>query len=115
MATAFSSADAAIIEHRVELDPDAVQATASASGRAVEELYDIESTARQLVYERNSAKKMTPPLQRVALQFPDEALIDSVPVYHALNKALKSLTDTPPRLYILADTSYGSCLSLIHI
>lgn len=109
MATAFSSADAAIIEHRVELDPDAVQATASASGRAVEELYDIESTARQLVYERNSAKKMTPPLQRVALQFPDEALIDSVPVYHALNKALKSLTDTPPRLYILADTSYGSC------
>ena len=50
-----------------------------------------------------------PPLQRVALQFPDEALIDAVPVYHALNHALAALTKTPPTLYILADTSYGSC------
>lgn len=108
MASAFSTADATIIEHQVELDQDAVQSTASASGRDLHLLYDIDATARHLVFTNHDAKRQ-PPLQRVALQFPDEALIDSVPVYHALNKALAALTDAPPTLYILADTSYGSC------
>lgn len=110
MATAFSTADAAIIEHQVELDRDAVEATATASGRDLAELYDIDATARYLVFKDAAhGVKIHPPLERVALQFPDEALIDSVPVYHALSKALAALTDTPPTLYILADTSYGSC------
>ena len=108
MATAFSTADAAIIEHQVELDQDAVQATASASGRDLLALYDIDATAHRLVLTKEGAQRQ-PPLQRVALQFPDEALIDAVPVYHALNHALAALTKTPPTLYILADTSYGSC------
>ena len=108
MATAFSTADAAIIEHQVELDQDAVQATASASGRDLLALYDIDTTAHRLVLTQEGAQRQ-PPLQRVALQFPDEALIDAVPVYHALNHALAALTKTPPTLYILADTSYGSC------
>ncbi|KAL4402868.1 Diphthamide biosynthesis protein 2 [Malassezia pachydermatis] len=109
MATAFSTADAAIIEHQVELNEDAVQATAHESGRNIMDLYDVEATAQRLVMQRGSSNLITPPLQRVALQFPDEALIDSVPLFHALNQALKNLTDTPPSLYILADTSYGSC------
>lgn len=104
MATAFSTADAAIIEHEVELDEAAVQATASASGRDVPALYDIEATADKLARGPSSGA-----WARVALQFPDEALVDAVPVFHALTHALKARTPTPPKLFILADTSYGSC------
>ncbi|GAA6032426.1 hypothetical protein JCM8097_008169 [Rhodosporidiobolus ruineniae] len=43
--------------------------------------------------------------QRVALQFADEQLGDSVQVFRALRKQLHSDVE----LYILADTTYGSC------
>jgi diphthamide biosynthesis protein 2 len=42
---------------------------------------------------------------QVALQFPDELLCDSVPIYHSLKRAVDSNTE----LYVLADTSYGRC------
>ncbi|KAI3623729.1 Diphthamide biosynthesis protein 2 [Malassezia furfur] len=109
MATAFSSADAAVIEHEVELDDDVVQATAAYTHQAIENVYCVERTARDLVFVPGTNDRITPPLRRVALQFPDEALIDSVPLFHALQRALAHLTDAPPQLYILADTSYGSC------
>ncbi|WFC95561.1 Diphthamide biosynthesis protein 2 [Malassezia brasiliensis] len=109
MATAFSSADAAVIEHEVELDDDAVRATAAHTHQEVEHVYCVERTARDLVWVPGTDERITPPLRRVALQFPDEALIDSVPLFHALQRALARLTDAPPQLYILADTSYGSC------
>lgn len=110
MATAaFSTADEAILEHRVELDPAAVEATAAASGSQVTELYDIPATAERLVFQPGTRTPLARPFERVALQFPDEGLIDAVPVFHALSEALHALTSTPPSLYILADTSYGSC------
>ncbi|WFD36490.1 Diphthamide biosynthesis protein 2 [Malassezia cuniculi] len=109
MAVSLSTADAAIIEHTVPLDASATAATAAHSGRDIAELYDVKSTAHALIYGPDG-EKITPPLARVALQFPDEALIDSVPVFRALEAELKELVgDSSPRLYILADTSYGSC------
>ena len=109
MATAFSSADAAVIEHEVELDADAVHATAAHTHQAVEDVYCVARTAHDLVFLPGTDTRIEPPLRRVALQFPDEALIDSVPLFHALQRALRTLTDDPPQLYVLADTSYGSC------
>ena len=110
MAVPLSSADAAVIEHTVPLDPEAIAGTAAHSGVPVEQLYDVRATAEALVYRPGTTQRIEPPLERVALQFPDEALVDSVPVYHALNSALRQLAgDAVPRLYILADTSYGAC------
>ena len=110
MAVPLSSADAAVIEHTVPLDPEAIAGTAAHSGVPVEQLYDVRATAEALVYKPGTTQRIEPPLERVALQFPDEALVDSVPVYHALNSALRQLAgDAVPRLYILADTSYGAC------
>jgi diphthamide biosynthesis protein 2 len=40
---------------------------------------------------------------KVALQFPDELLRDSVPIYHNLKRAIGA----DKELYVLADTSYG--------
>ncbi|XP_051144426.1 uncharacterized protein LOC127260635 isoform X2 [Andrographis paniculata] len=42
---------------------------------------------------------------RVALQFPDELLKDSMTVVKALRRELSS----PVQLYVMADTTYGSC------
>ena len=40
---------------------------------------------------------------QIALQFPDELLHDSVPIYRALKARIGEGQD----LYVLADTSYG--------
>ena len=40
---------------------------------------------------------------QIALQFPDELLHDSVPIYHNLKRAVGAARE----LYVLADTSYG--------
>lgn len=109
MSVALSTADAAIIEHVVPLDPAATAATAAHTGRAVADVYDVHATARALVFGPDG-KRIEPPLCRVALQFPDEALVDAVPVLRELERELHALVgDAAPRLYILADTSYGSC------
>jgi len=49
--------------------------------------------------------------KRVALQFPDHLLADAPQVLLALQSELSLLGDdgTPPMLFILGDTSYGSC------
>lgn len=44
---------------------------------------------------------------QIALQFPDELLHDSVPVY----KALRQILGPEINLYVLADTSYGRQVS----
>lgn len=112
---AFSTTDEAILTAPLELDPLAQSATASSSGRSIYHVYDIVSTAAKIHSGR---------FQRVALQFPDEALVDSVPVYWALRHQVRSLirnasssdadsaSSSPsplPDFYILADTSYGGC------
>ncbi|KAL8292323.1 hypothetical protein RQP46_001789 [Phenoliferia psychrophenolica] len=43
--------------------------------------------------------------QRIALQFPDELLHDAVPVFRAIRDRLP----VEKELYVLADTTYGSC------
>ncbi|SJX62344.1 related to DPH2-diphtheria toxin resistance protein [Sporisorium reilianum f. sp. reilianum] len=114
---AFSTTDEAILTAPLELNPLAQLATASSSGRSIYYIYDILSTAAKIHSGR---------FKRVALQFPDEALVDSVPVYWALKREVRSLysagdassasTSTSsttknglPEFYILADTSYGGC------
>ncbi|KAN0064540.1 Diphthamide biosynthesis protein 2 [Thecaphora frezii] len=107
---AFSTTDAAIITHEVQLDAVAQSATAASSGRSIYDVYDVHQTAAKVVERR---------FRNVALQFPDEALIDSVPVYWALRRETRSLCrdrypehqldGVLPKFYILADTSYGSC------
>jgi diphthamide biosynthesis protein 2 len=115
---AFSTTDEAILTAPLELDPLAQSATASSSGRSIYHVYDIVSTAAKIHSGR---------FQRVALQFPDEALVDSVPVYWALRHQVRSLirnasssssssadsaSSSPspvPDFFILADTSYGGC------
>lgn len=116
---AFSTTDEAILTAPLELNPLAQSATSSSSGRSIYYIYDILSTAAKIHKGR---------FKRVALQFPDEALVDSVPVYWALKREVRSLyaagipaTASPsastssapqkglPEFYILADTSYGGC------
>ncbi|PWN50801.1 diphthamide biosynthesis protein [Violaceomyces palustris] len=99
---AFSTTDQDIIQHRIELDPIATSATSARSGRSIEEVYEILSTSERILESKS---------KRVALQFPDEALVDSVPVYWALKRTIRSLSREVQEvnLYILADTSYGNC------
>ncbi|KAJ9476306.1 2-(3-amino-3-carboxypropyl)histidine synthase subunit 2 [Pseudozyma hubeiensis] len=119
---AFSTTDEAVLTASLELNPLAQSATASSSGRSIYYIYDVVSTAAKIHSGR---------FKRVALQFPDEALIDSVPVYWALKSEIRKLyshdTTEPdatsastsasalgsktglPEFYILADTSYGGC------
>ncbi|KII84822.1 hypothetical protein PLICRDRAFT_57334 [Plicaturopsis crispa FD-325 SS-3] len=61
-----------------------------------EDYYEINRTAEEIA--RRGYK-------RIALQFPDELLHDSVPIY----RLLKSKIEKGQELYVLADTSYGSC------
>ncbi|SPO26068.1 related to DPH2 - diphtheria toxin resistance protein [Ustilago trichophora] len=101
---AFSTTDEAVLTAPLELNPLAQSATASSSGRSIYYVYDILSTAAKIHNGR---------FKRIALQFPDEALVDSVPVYWALKKEVPSASSTStaaqPEFYILADTSYGGC------
>lgn len=107
MASAFSAPDAAIITHQPDLDEALLAGTAAQTGRSIEDLYDIESTATKIVEGK---------YERVALQFPDEGLPDSVPIFWELRKSIDAQLEKvedgregrpKPDLYILADTSYG--------
>jgi diphthamide biosynthesis protein 2 len=60
------------------------------------EIYEIERTVAAIV-EGN--------FKRISLQFPDELLCHSVPIY----RLLKSKAGEGHDIYVLADTSYGSC------
>lgn len=101
--SAFSHPDAAVLTHAPDLDDRLLSATASAqasSSRAasINDLYDVQSTADKL--KRGGFK-------RVAMQFPDEGLPDSVGVFWALKRELGKDGMAVPEMYILADTSYG--------
>ncbi|KAI0804663.1 putative diphthamide synthesis protein-domain-containing protein [Irpex lacteus] len=61
-----------------------------------EEYYDIQRTTDAIV---------AGDFKRIALQFPDELLHDSVPIFRLLKSKIGEGRD----LYVLADTSYGSC------
>ncbi|RDL31010.1 uncharacterized protein BP5553_09799 [Venustampulla echinocandica] len=79
------------------------------SNDEIRETYEIERTAREIIQGA---------WRRVALQFPDEMLVDAPRVFEGLASELENLSQeggeegnrsTRRRLYILADTSYGCC------
>lgn len=141
--SAFSSDGAEVIARQVDL---VEQATKTGSlGRddedlALEEYYEVEYTVQEILRHdfkrvRNhlswSSHNATDTSLQIAVQFPDDMLGDSVPVYTALKKSLhladasgqmsKSLALTVDlakdtrSLFILADTSYGRSPSSSHI
>ncbi|KAL5519746.1 hypothetical protein ACEPAG_1406 [Sanghuangporus baumii] len=90
---AFSSSDEGAIERILNVSSEDTPSSGSAEFYAY---YEIERTVR--VIQKGD-------YMRIALQFPDELLHDSVPVYRALQEGLGPQRE----VYVLADTSYGSC------
>ncbi|XP_041670245.1 2-(3-amino-3-carboxypropyl)histidine synthase subunit 2 [Cheilinus undulatus] len=89
MADAFSSSSETVIQRVVD-----VTFKTHTPVEKLEELYQIKETL-DFISERQ--------FKKVALQFPDELLVDSVAVAAEIERNSKA---TP---YILGDTSYGSC------
>ncbi|KAJ7471988.1 putative diphthamide synthesis protein-domain-containing protein [Mycena latifolia] len=90
--TAFSTSGADVIARTIDVQPDKTVTSAS----ELDHFYEIERTIAEI---------LVGDYKRVALQFPDELLHDSVPIYRRLKGAIGSGRE----LYVLADTSYGSC------
>ncbi|KAF8632476.1 hypothetical protein AX15_001875 [Amanita polypyramis BW_CC] len=92
--TAFSSSSQDIITRPIDVQSDTTADQLSA--KEFNDYYEIDETAQEIL--RNDYK-------RIALQFPDELLHNSVPIY----QRLKARIGSERELYVLADTSYGSC------
>lgn len=94
MATTFSASGEEAIKHHIDLEsrPSAQRPRCS----DILEFFEIEQTAKEI---RDGDYK------RIALQFPDELLHESVPIY----RLLKQRVNEGQEMYVLADTSYGSC------
>ncbi|KAM8930108.1 2-(3-amino-3-carboxypropyl)histidine synthase subunit 2 [Pelodytes ibericus] len=92
MASALFSSDGEEVINR-KLDNTDLEGN-KITEETLDEIYEIEKT---IGFIREKAA------QRVALQFPDELLVDSVSVAQKLEAATNAKT------YILGDTSYGSC------
>ncbi|KAG1744907.1 putative diphthamide synthesis protein-domain-containing protein [Suillus paluster] len=91
----FSASGEDAITRTIELNIDASTESDIAPSDFLE-IYAIERTVTAIV-EGN--------FKRTALQFPDELLCHSVPIY----RLLKSKAGEGHDIYVLADTSYGSC------
>ncbi|KAL1743806.1 putative diphthamide synthesis protein-domain-containing protein [Schizophyllum fasciatum] len=90
--TAFSSSGEDVIHTSIEISDSALPDTVD----DLDAFFDIPRTAQEIT---------TGGWKRTALQFPDEMLRYSVPIY----RALMSRIGPGRELYVLADTSYGSC------
>ncbi|KAF0028283.1 hypothetical protein F2P81_019370 [Scophthalmus maximus] len=90
MADAFSSSSETVIQRAV----DVTVTKTNAPPEKLEELYQIEKTC-DFINEHQC--------QKVALQFPDELLVDSVAVAAEIERRCNA------KPFILGDTSYGSC------
>ncbi|EPQ53261.1 diphthamide biosynthesis protein [Gloeophyllum trabeum ATCC 11539] len=103
-ATAFAPTGEEVITRAIEVKPE----TSTPDYRSADEFreyYEIPRTATEII--QGSFK-------RIALQFPDELLHDSVPIYRHLKSDLEAAagSEAAPELYVLADTSYGRFDSL---
>ncbi|KAF8173315.1 putative diphthamide synthesis protein-domain-containing protein [Pholiota molesta] len=134
--TSFSASGEDAITRTIDISEEDVGP--STAGFEFTDYYEIERTAQELV--KGGYK-------RIALQFPDELLHDSVPIFRHLTRRISELrrrsrnlvasastsavdagslsnvdsssqqtstsdqkdTEREPELYVLADTSYGSC------
>ncbi|KAF8887022.1 hypothetical protein CPB84DRAFT_1684756 [Gymnopilus junonius] len=99
--TSFSASGEDAITQSIQIVPDTTADQLSA--HEFEQFYDIERTSQEIVKAD---------YQRIALQFPDELLHDSVPIHHRLKRRISELDSesgsaTSRELYVLADTSYG--------
>ncbi|OJA17380.1 hypothetical protein AZE42_10969 [Rhizopogon vesiculosus] len=92
--SAFSASGEDAITRTIEFNVDPF--TQDIVSSDLVETYEIERTVAAIV-EGN--------FKRVALQFPDELLCHSVPIY----RLLKDKAGEGHDIYVLADTSYGSC------
>ncbi|KAM9324633.1 2-(3-amino-3-carboxypropyl)histidine synthase subunit 2 [Gastrophryne carolinensis] len=92
MSTALFSSDA---ESAIQRNLSTSEQTVCVSPpESLQEIYDIQRTVC-FIKERG--------FKKVALQFPDDLLVDSVAISRSLEEA------TGAKMFILADTSYGSC------
>ncbi|XP_026217355.1 2-(3-amino-3-carboxypropyl)histidine synthase subunit 2 [Anabas testudineus] len=89
MADAFSSSSEMVIQRVVD-----VAVKTNAAPEKLEELYDIKKTCDFITQHQ---------FKKVALQFPDELLVDSVAVAAEIERSSNA------KPFILGDTSYGSC------
>lgn len=75
--------------------------------KAVPSLYSLQRVV-DFVCRRGDSDPSTGPYRRVALQFPDELLPDTVLVVHKLRELLGELAKDV-QLFVLADTTFASC------
>ncbi|KAH7097237.1 putative diphthamide synthesis protein-domain-containing protein [Auriculariales sp. MPI-PUGE-AT-0066] len=96
--SAFSTAAEVAIERAVELNlaGTSLVTTSTVDQHNLVQIYELDQIARELA-DRS--------FKRITLQFPDELLHDSVPVFRELQRRLAKDVE----LYVLADTTYGSC------
>ncbi|KAF8609001.1 diphthamide biosynthesis protein [Ceratobasidium sp. AG-I] len=92
---AFSTAGEDAITRTIEIN-DSELTSAQIQDADLDDLFEIVETA-QAIKEGD--------YKQIALQFPDELLGVSVPIY----KRLKELLGEGRNAYVLADTTYGSC------
>ncbi|KAI0631510.1 diphthamide biosynthesis protein [Trametes polyzona] len=91
--TTFSSSGEEAITRTIDIQEEVPNILSAAE---LEATFDLERTAEEI--EKGN-------FSRIALQFPDELLPHSVPIF----KSLKSRIAPQRELYVLADTTYGSC------
>ncbi|KAM7370117.1 hypothetical protein PAMP_011397 [Pampus punctatissimus] len=89
MADAFSSSSENVIQRVVE-----VTVKTNAPLGKLDELYNIKTTCDFINQHQ---------FKKVALQFPDDLLVDSIPIAAEIERNINA------KLFILGDTSYGSC------
>ncbi|KDQ53934.1 hypothetical protein JAAARDRAFT_418001 [Jaapia argillacea MUCL 33604] len=84
---------------RTPLTRTTLPLNATLSKAELSDYYEVQRTVDEIVQGG---------FKRVALQFPDELLPDSVPIYRLLKSGIDQ-RKPGVELYVLADTSYGSC------
>ncbi|KAH9942803.1 putative diphthamide synthesis protein-domain-containing protein [Amylocystis lapponica] len=92
--SAFSASGVEAIARTIHIESHPIQDRLPAHN--FDDFYDVDRTVVDI---------LKGDFRRIALQFPDELLHDSVPIF----RALKSRLGPGRELYVLADTSYGSC------
>lgn len=85
---------------------NAIEATATLAYTPVQTPLDALPTIYDIPHTIAHLASLDPPAKNVALQFPDELLIDSVDVFRALQDGLDQI-GKGGRAWVLADTTYG--------
>jgi diphthamide biosynthesis protein 2 len=90
--------------------PAAVQQVSPRGNRSVEEYYEIGRLSQEILDVVNGTPRDSDGWAcRVALQFPDALLPDAPEVCWAMEQALMVTSDQPALVFVLGDTTFGSC------